>query len=133
MLPNILLPRVNIRLTAISDSKKNNSPKNDVTILQRNLHFFACFILRDSNSERGTSSVKSASGRPLQPIACKKQKNISLKIEMQTIIIKIIQQVLILCRMYNSTYMCLWIQGGRPSHLFYLSINSFLFCLMSHA
>ena len=62
--PNIRCPLVNIRLTAITDRMKKTKPKNEVSSLQRHLHFLSAFMRFDSNSERGTSRVKSASGLP---------------------------------------------------------------------
>lgn len=64
MLPNIRLPLVSIRLTAITESRKKTKPRNDVSTRHRNLHFLSSRRRFDSSSERGTSSVKSASGLP---------------------------------------------------------------------
>ncbi|KAJ3648184.1 hypothetical protein Zmor_020005 [Zophobas morio] len=62
--PNIRLPLVSIRLTAITERRKKIKPKKEVRRRQRQRHFLSCFMRLLSSSERGTSRVKSASGRP---------------------------------------------------------------------
>ncbi|GJQ66141.1 hypothetical protein Trydic_g4206 [Trypoxylus dichotomus] len=44
--------------------RKKTRPKNDVSSLQRHLHFLSALSRLVRNSERGTSRVKSASGLP---------------------------------------------------------------------
>lgn len=62
--PNIFLPFVNIKLTAITVNRKNINPNNDVIIRHLQRQRLSAFMRRINNSARGTSSVKSASGRP---------------------------------------------------------------------
>lgn len=62
--PNIRFPLVNIKLTAMTESRKKTKPKNDVRTLHRHLHFLSFSIFFDKSSDLGTSSVKSASGLP---------------------------------------------------------------------
>lgn len=62
--PNIRLPLVNNKLTAITDNKKNTRHMKEVNKRHRQRHFLSSFIFFRNNSERGTSKVKSASGLP---------------------------------------------------------------------
>jgi hypothetical protein len=74
--PNIRFPLVSIRLTAITDSRKKIRPRKEVRRRHLHRHFLSCFMRLERSSERGTSRVKSASGRP--PGLCEQQMNFSL-------------------------------------------------------
>lgn len=64
MEPNMRFPRVNMRLTATTESRKKPRPRNVVKIRHRHRHCLSLSIFLVSSSERGRSSVKSASGLP---------------------------------------------------------------------
>lgn len=63
MLPNMRFPRLNIKLNITTVNKKNTKLKNANIKRQRQRNFFSCCILMRNCSARGTSKVKSVSGR----------------------------------------------------------------------
>lgn len=63
MLPNMRFPRLNIKLNITTVIKKNAKLKNANMNRHRQRNFFSFCILIRNCSCRGTSSVKSVSGR----------------------------------------------------------------------
>lgn len=61
--PNIRFPLLNIKLNSTTVNKKNNKLKIAQNKRQRHRNFFSCCILTRNCSARGTSNVKSVSGR----------------------------------------------------------------------